>query len=209
MAKNSDSDSNRVTSETKVCPVCGAPAGAAAPVLAPGIEKEFGASAETVAHLAWLPTPVTPPPDLKARLLARVRASQAPAVEPGAPRSGPDLLWRFASVRSAADWWRPPVPGVRLKELSADDTTGVALLFVEIEPGQRFPDHVHHGAEFGMVLSGDVTSGGRLLRAGDYYHTASGSSHTDIVSPNGCTALLCVKAESWRAWRGAHLVPAE
>lgn len=190
-----------------VCPTCGAPVGATGGT-ASAVPAEPGLMTEALAQLAHACPPLTPPPGVKARLLARIQAAQTPPVRPVEPPPEVGALWRFASIHTTEGWLRPPVPGVRLKELSVDVERGMAFLMVEIAPGRRFPDHVHRGAEFGLVLTGDVTSGGRLLRAGDYYHTAAGSAHTEIVSPNGCTALLAVNAEAWRDWRSAFLVPA-
>ena len=91
-----------------------------------------------------------------------------------------------------------------MKTLSIDEARDVAILLMEIAPGARFPDHLHdEGGDEGLVLSGDVTSGGRLLRAGDYYHAAAGTAHQEIVSPSGCVALVSLTAKAWAKWRVA------
>ena len=94
-----------------------------------------------------------------------------------------------------------PVPGVRLKPLSTDLKRDVMQLLIEIAPGARFPDHDHITGDEGIVLSGDVFTGGRLMKAGDYYHAGPGTKHTDIVSPSGCTALVSTTVTAFNRWR--------
>lgn len=157
---------------------------------------QAGASLSEAAALLALAAPVAKAPaaSVKAKLLARVRASQAEAVTaPG---------WRFDAVGSDAGWRGGRVPGVRFKTLSVDEARDVVLLLIEMGPGARFPDHVHEaGGDEGLVLSGDVFTGGRWLRAGDYYYAAEGTTHNDIVSPTGCTALVRLTERAWRNWK--------
>ena len=78
------------------------------------------------------------------------------------------------------------------------------MLLIEMAPGSRFPDHAHtEGGDEGLVISGDVITGGRLLRAGDYYFAAEGTTQGETVSPSGCTALLSLTARAWKQWREA------
>jgi hypothetical protein len=91
---------------------------------------------------------------------------------------------------------------VRFKTLSVDDARDLVMLMVEMKPGARFPDHPHDDtAEDGLVVSGDVQMGDRLMQAGDYYHAEPGTVHVDVSSPSGCTALLSLRASAWRRWR--------
>lgn len=174
---------------------------------APGALELDGSLGESTALLAFAaPLADAPSPAVKARLLARIRAAQAPAHgAPDAPAPLPG--WRFESVRDAAGWFALPAPGVRMKLLSADLARDVMQMLVEIAPGARFPDHDHVSGDEGIVLSGDVLSGGRLLRAGDYYHAGPGTKHTDIVSPSGCTALVSFSITAWNRWK-AEMVTA-
>jgi quercetin dioxygenase-like cupin family protein len=159
---------------------------------------ELGAAlGETAARLALAADEAVPSPRVKDRLLARIRAAKGATPTPVLPG------WRFESARAAEGWREAPFPGVRLKTLSVDEARDVVLLLIEMAPGASFPDHPHDRADEGIVLSGDVTTGGRLMRAGDYYHAAAGTQHTDIVSPSGCLALVSLSCQSWRQWRGA------
>lgn len=151
------------------------------------------------AALVWaVPLAPAPSPAVKEKLMGRIRAAMRPAASEALPL--PPAGWNFIAHDSAG-WLTLPFPGVRMKELSADPVRDVAMVLVEMAPGARIPDHQHQGKERGLVLSGDAHSGGRLLRAGDYYEAEAGTQHTDIVSPNGCTAVIWVDASAWQTWR--------
>lgn len=153
----------------------------------------------TTAKLALAAPVAVPSPRVKATLLARIRGARV-AERDGAPPAG----WRFESAHAAAGWRATRLPGVRLKTLSVDERRDVVQVLIEMAPGASFPDHVHAaGAEEGLVLSGDIVTGGRLMRAGDYYFAAEGSAQGATVSPSGCTGLLTLTARAWQQWREA------
>jgi quercetin dioxygenase-like cupin family protein len=157
---------------------------------------ELGAPlSEIAARLAFAAEGAVPSPSVKERLLARIRAQKAAAVVPAG--------WRFESANVEEGWRAAPFPGVRLKTLSVDEARDVVMLLIEMAPGSSFPDHPHDRADEGILLRGDVTTGGRLLRAGDYYYAAAGTQHNDIVSPSGCLALVSLSYQSWQHWRVA------
>lgn len=147
--------------------------------------------------LAWAAPPVDgPSPRVKETLLARIRASQATAKNEAQPG------WRFESAQAEAGWRASGFPGLRFKTLSVDEARDVVMVLIEMQPGAKFPDHVHHdGGDEGIVISGDVITGGRLMRAGDYYYAAEGTTQNDTVSPSGCTALVSLTARAWKQWR--------
>jgi quercetin dioxygenase-like cupin family protein len=155
------------------------------------------------ALLALAATESRPPsPRVRSALLRRIRASNRPAA--AAPPAG----WRFESAQAEDGWRGGRIPGVRFKTLSVDAARDVVLLLIEMAPGSRFPDHVHElGGDEGIVLSGDVRTGGRLLRAGDYYQAAEGTVHAGTVSAGGCTALVSLTARAWRQWRANLAAP--
>lgn len=176
------------------------PARRRAPAATPLAPDARLSEAEALLALA-APAVPAPSPKVKEQLLARIRASKAPAlVAAPAPEPG----WRFESVHAAEGWRIAPFPGVRLKTLSVDQARDVVLVLIEMAPGARFPDHDHEIADEGIVLSGDVTTGGRLLRAGEYYYAAAGTKHAEIVSPSGCTALVSVSVRTVNQWRAAY-----
>ena len=143
------------------------------------------------------PVAAAPSPRVRRLLLARVRA----AVQ--TPPAG----WRFESVAAGEGWRSAGFPGVRAKTLSVDEARDVVMLLLEIAPGARIPDHLHDdGADEGLVISGDVVTGGRLMRAGDYYYAGAGTPHTKTVSPSGCTALVSLTNRAWKKWRSLAAV---
>lgn len=140
---------------------------------------------------------------VKAELLARIRAARtapAPAAEKTAT-DAPPQGWRFSALAAAEGWLALPFPGVRMREVCVDAARDTALLFVEMARGAVFPEHVHASEERGLVLSGDLSTGGRVLQAGDFYEAAAGTRHERISSPSGCTGLLWVGASAWQQWR--------
>ena len=152
---------------------------------------------ETEATLA-LAAPVTasPSPRVKEQLLARIRGANAAVANVTPPG------WRFESAKAEAGWRGGVFPGVRFKTLSVDDQRDVVVVLIDMAPGARFPDHLHDaGGDEGIVISGDVITAGRLMRAGDYYHAEEGTAHLDTVSPSGCVALVSLTARSWKKWR--------
>ena len=153
----------------------------------------------TAAKLAFAaPSAAAPSPHVKETLLARIRGGRA------AERDETPAGWRFESAARPEGWRATKLPGVRFKTLSIDERRDVVMLLMEMAPGSRFPDHVHTaGGDEGLVLSGDVITGGRLMRAGDYYFAGEGTSQGATVSPSGCTALLSLTARAWNEWREA------
>lgn len=153
-----------------------------------------GALDETAAALALAMPLALPSPAVKERLLSRVRAARAVATEAG---------WRFGALAAAGEWVPLPFPGVRMREVMADAERDTALLYVEMAPGAMFPDHEHTATERGLVLSGDLRTGERLLGPGEFYEAAAGTRHERVSSPSGCTGLLWVGGKAWQNWRAA------
>lgn len=158
------------------------------------------AFSEAEALLAWAAPPAPPPSaHVREKLLARVATANATRSVPAG--------WRFESASAEAGWRASGAPGVRFKTLSVDPARDVAIVLVEMAAGSKFPDHLHDaGGDEGIVISGDVVNGGRMMRAGDYYFAAEGTEHLNTVSPGGCTALVSLTARAWNKWR-AQAVP--
>ena len=128
--------------------------------------------------------PIAPPPELRGRILAAVRAT---------PQNS-------STVRADEGRWMPlPFPGVKVKMLSIDDARGTATILMSLAPGSRVPAHDHHGDEESFVVSGSCRIGAIALRQGDFHRAAAGSHHGDVVSDEGCVLLLVVDAEDYRA----------
>jgi quercetin dioxygenase-like cupin family protein len=134
--------------------------------------------ARALAELAMGPVPG---PDIRARLLDRVSP----------PAAGGGFQFRFASD---AEWVSHPVPGIRMRVLATNGTTGYATVLLDVAPGVRFPAHHHGGDEDCYVISGSVHTLGRRLGPGDFLHADAGTDHEELWTPDGARVLLIVPA---------------
>lgn len=127
-----------------------------------------------------------PRPEVKARLMERLRADEA------------ELPAGFA-LRLAADrdWVPHPVPGIRMKVLSLNQDRGYATLLLDVAPGARFPPHHHGGAEECYVISGTLFTCGRRLGPGDFIHADGHTDHGELWTDVGCQVILIVPPEPY------------
>ena len=148
---------------------------------------------DAAAALTVQVTPKKPGPSVRAKILQRIgttpqvsaSGSQSPAPPPN-PAAGIQFI--FAD----APWMESPLPGSRLKVLSAGPNQDYVMLLVEIGAGVTYPEHDHMGAEEMYVLTGDLQSEGRSLGPGDFLHAEPGTHHQPLRSIHGCTALMVV-----------------
>ena len=133
--------------------------------------------------------PVSPPPDLRARVLQRIadepRTTEAPAM--------PGL--RFLEAAAQGRWKPLPVPGAWIQLLSLERERGYAVLLGKLDPGARYPAHLNIGPEDLYILTGDLHVGARRLGPGDFHHAEGGSWHEVNHSVDGCTLLSVLPAE--------------
>jgi anti-sigma factor ChrR (cupin superfamily) len=143
------------------------------------------ATALALAHAADLSE--APHPDVKRRLMARVREAAPP------PTSIPaGFSFRFAVEN---DWLPHPVPGIRMKVLAIGRER--ATLLLDVAPGTLFPPHHHDGDEECYVISGSVMTLGRRLGPGDFVHADAGSDHGELYTDTGAEVLLIVQPEDY------------
>lgn len=136
---------------------------------------------------------VTPPPELRARVLRSVGAAAPPAL----PFTGPavDPAFFFMTASDSSGWKELPVPGAFLKLLSADRERGYAVLLGRLEAGVRYPAHPHKSPEDIFLLTGDLTIAGRRLGPGDFHHCDAGTEHPVNYSEEGCTLLAVLSID--------------
>lgn len=128
--------------------------------------------------------PVAPPPAVKARIMSLVR----------------DIPQNSHTVRAhEGHWSQTPMPGVKVKLLTIDESRNTATILMDIAPGASLPEHGHHGDEQTFVLSGSCRIGGVSLEKGDFHHAAAEARHGRVVSEGGCLLLLVVDAKDYRA----------
>jgi len=150
-------------------------ASAAADALAEA--RRMNDTAAALAHVHG----ATPPASLKARVMARVR-------QPLGSFAG--VIPFFSVTRDEGQWQTLPVPGVRMKELTADPRRGTSVRLYELAPGTRFPHHHHSGPEECYVLAGDFHVQGRVLHGGDFHHAEANTDHDESFTVGGCQLLV-------------------
>jgi quercetin dioxygenase-like cupin family protein len=79
----------------------------------------------------------------------------------------------------------------RAKILANGD--GYLLAYVEAQPGYRGDPHEHEYTEFSVVIDGELRNQGRVMRTGDAYVAAAGSTHTDFETDHGATYISIFK----------------
>src|SRR5947209_20630359 len=88
-----------------------------------------------------------------------------------------------------SEWRTLPTPGVAIKVLRRDTTTGAATFLLRFDAGARFPLHDHPGGEEVFVVEGDLRVGADRLTAGDYLYTPPSGKHA-VASEGGCVLLV-------------------
>jgi anti-sigma factor ChrR (cupin superfamily) len=160
----------------------------------PDIRSEVDAFLDVARRLVGRVVPVAPPPELRSAILARIRSTpqlgRAPTVQAKPEVKAPDLSG-FRFVRpDEAEWVTGLGPGLRTQTLATNVRSNYAMVYLELAPGATYPQHSHSGNEELFVVSGDLVSEGQTLKAGDFFHSESGTVHHDLYSPSGCRAIL-------------------
>jgi quercetin dioxygenase-like cupin family protein len=158
----------------------------------PEARREWLSLRATAGAVEWA-APRVPSPGLKSRLLGRIgRTPQLPR-----PQATAAAVPGFAFVLASDDGWQPtPVPELMVKELSVNRREGYRVVLGRLAPGGSFPRHRHAtGPEQMFIVSGDLVTEGRVLRAGDYLHAQPGTDHQPLLSPHGCVALIIEPVE--------------
>jgi anti-sigma factor ChrR (cupin superfamily) len=145
---------------------------------------------KTIAQVVLTGPAISPPAQLKSKVLERVRALSAQTAPP-APRAVEESLpgLKFRMAAGAAQWKALPVPGAFIKLLSLERDRGYAVLLGKLDPGTRYPAHTNAGPEDFYILTGDLQVSGRNLGPGDFHHADAGSFHEENYSIEGCTLL--------------------
>lgn len=153
------------------------------------VTAEVTALSDTAALLVYA---LPPAPALRAHikeaLLQRIRQDQE--------RSLPGVHF-FSILASEGEWKDLPVPGVRVKDLSAQGRSGYSVKLYELAPKTEFPGHHHSGPEECFVVSGDFHVQGRVLHSGDFHHAAPGTDHDPSFTEQGCALLVIAPSEDY------------
>lgn len=161
-------------------------------------EEEKRLFAEWIDALAMVTlarsTETEPAPETRDAVLSRIR-NQPEEPAPGDAEDAEDAEHFLGP--DDGEWVPLPVPGVRVKELSARSGDGATVFLLEMKPGTEFPSHRHHGVEMTYLLEGDLDTGDRILHAGDFLREPAGSDHGKLRSEHGCRALLITASENF------------
>jgi putative transcriptional regulator len=87
-------------------------------------------------------------------------------------------------------WVDTAVPGFRTKLLSRGRHPGCEVMLIALAPGAKVPDHDHAGSEEIYMLTGHLHTEGQVLGPGDFVRAEPGTHHNELISPDGCMALL-------------------
>ncbi|NJK62265.1 MAG: cupin domain-containing protein [Synechococcaceae cyanobacterium SM2_3_1] len=140
------------------------------------LEGDLNQITETLACLSYLATPVTPAPDLKARLQRRLEAEANP----------PTKVLQRASDRQ---WQSHPVAGVKVAQLHVDTEKREMVALMQGDPEAYYPVHRHVGPEEIYMLEGDLIIYDTVLTAGDYIRSVPDSQHPHRTL-GGCICLV-------------------
>jgi anti-sigma factor ChrR (cupin superfamily) len=131
----------------------------------------------------------TPSPAVRERITAHASRSVS---RRSAEQNTADLHF----IDSNEAWQPHPIPGITVKVLSVDQSTGVATLLIKAAPGTTYPAHHHSGSEGCYVIEGEVLVAGRRIGPGDFHLADADSDHDPLYTETGATVLLvCAAAD--------------
>lgn len=150
--------------------------------------EEVAAFIDTAAAMAAGASPaVAPSAEMRARILASVAATTQ-ARRSDAPVS--DSKGFCVKPDNEEGWIETGVPGFRIKVLSGCPDAPYRLILAELASGAKIPEHDHHGTEELFILSGHLHTEGYVLGPGDFFRAEAGTHHHELISPDGCRAIL-------------------
>ncbi|MEM1197824.1 MAG: cupin domain-containing protein [Pseudomonadota bacterium] len=85
-------------------------------------------------------------------------------------------------------WQQTRWPGIEIKILMQDETTGMMTSLTRMAPGTTLPDHMHVGIEQSYVLEGALVDREGACTAGNFVWRKAGSRH-EAHAPDGCLVL--------------------
>lgn len=147
------------------------------------LAAELATYQDTAGSLGAALTPVTPPPDIKARLMASVGggrfealATRMAALFEVTVERARELLGLIERPAS----WVTQLPGIALIHFEGGPALANADCgFLRVAPGTIFPPHTHIGDETVTVLAGEMKDlvSGHVIRPGEDYGQRSGTTH--------------------------------
>jgi putative transcriptional regulator len=102
-------------------------------------------------------------------------------------------LAELDDMTTTVQWRTVPTTRARYALLANDPEADIDLVLVGLDPGRRFPRHIHLGNEEVVILAGSYVDDYGRLALGSYYHYPPGSEHAsriDSVEPCWTLGLL-------------------
>ncbi|MEQ8764063.1 MAG: cupin domain-containing protein [Planctomycetota bacterium] len=155
-------------------------------------QDDIGSFAETLAEGAPAPSS-----DLKARLMARIGASQPASDEEDVQVwkrwgaiAGQPIQPGIQAIPSQDDWESIGAEGVSVRRLVVDESRRTVTMMIKMEAGSSYPSHRHATREECFVLKGDLRFDDEVFHAGDFLWCEPGSVHSVQWTKDGCELLL-------------------
>lgn len=150
--------------------------------------QEVASFIDTAAAFAAASSPcVEPSNEQRAKILARIAAT--PQLHRKAAETSVPDGYSFM-LNSSEGWVDTAIPGFRTKFLSRGPHPGCEVKLIALAPGAKVPNHDHAGTEEIYMLSGHLHTEGQVMGPGDFLRAEAGTHHRELVSPDGCLALL-------------------
>ena len=101
----------------------------------------------------------------------------------------PRLVARALELGARGADWQQLRPGVDIRHLCGNATTGPSVALLRYQPGARVPEHRHTGFEVIYVLSGAQSDERGTYGAGTLIVNREGGTHS-VWSDDGCLVLI-------------------
>jgi anti-sigma factor ChrR (cupin superfamily) len=161
----------------------------------------LGEFSPVIEALLKLVPPVSPGPEVRARIFSRLDTDLAPRHEARYDHAVPSTIAddghpsqpHAATIRIvAADSaeWRELAPGCHVRVLHRDEQRRRVTALIRAEPGMTFPAHAHDDYEECYILEGDLITGDVTLRAGDYQYIPAHCWQQLSTTATGCLLLV-------------------
>jgi anti-sigma factor ChrR (cupin superfamily) len=141
----------------------------------PGDNKPISLD-DAAAAFALALDPARPRPELRERLMRRVSAAKHGSLG--------------AILANEGKWRNAEFPGVTYKVLYFDKPAGLVTSLVRLQPGARYPAHVHKRTEQCLVLEGDLRHGHHVYGPGDFTWAEAGSLDPELHTEGGLLMLI-------------------
>ena len=96
-------------------------------------------------------------------------------------------------LKRAADdegWTQLDFPGVAIKLLHTDESSGATTVLTRLSPGATIPRHHHTAADEAVyVIEGDFLEDGESFGPGSFFAGKAGTDHGPHHSKTGCVVL--------------------